>query len=104
MIGSSVVIPLILQCTHFYEDISGSAHAIVDKCEKDGKVKMVAELVLDNDIHIILPKGIGNSGLPQQHGLFKVNNTINFENDYSKLSDSSNGELCKRKYFIFLPF
>ncbi|XP_060558850.1 A disintegrin and metalloproteinase with thrombospondin motifs adt-2-like [Ruditapes philippinarum] len=77
-----------VQCTHLYEDIQNSAHALVDRCAGTSHVTVVAEVVLDNQMYMILPKDLDKSHIDTGHGLFIVNMTRNFSNDY-KIPDLS---------------
>ena len=71
-----------MQCTHIYEDIKNSAHALVDTCKGTNHVTMVSEVVFKNQMYLILPKDRDKAGDSSLHSLFKVNLTRTFLKDY----------------------
>ncbi|XP_053386635.1 uncharacterized protein LOC128550826 [Mercenaria mercenaria] len=81
-----------VHCTHFYEDINHSAHAILDSCGETGSIKVVAEVALNNELYMILPKDSQKADESFQHGLFKVNTTRDYSHDYRVPTENTNEE------------
>lgn len=76
------------ECTGFYVDKDKFAHSVVDSCRlADGIVHVLAaEVVINGDLHVVLPEGSAEDGsLPQYH-LYQVKPSENIYYDYEYIN------------------